>query len=85
MNRRPDRSRPTGSPKGWPPARILSWVFGGLLTLVTGTLVLGVVIHSLFRFDAALFPPYAIGFVLTAAYLAWLVSRAVRRTKHGPS
>ncbi|MFE0027251.1 hypothetical protein [Amycolatopsis sp. NPDC059021] len=83
MNHPSERAR--SAEPGWPPGRIAGWVFGGLLILVTGTLVLGVVIHRLFRFDAAVFPPYAIGFAVTAIYLAWLVSRAVRRTKHGPS
>jgi hypothetical protein len=83
VSRPSDRSHP--AKPAWTPARIIGWATGGLITLITGTLVVGVVVHlvlrNLFHIEESLLLPYVVGFIVSAIYVAWLVARAVRRTK----
>ncbi len=76
-----DRSRPAGAANRWTPARIVGWVIGGVLTLITGTIIVGLVVGLLFGDEDSSVSSYAVGFVASAIYLGWLVTRAIRRTE----
>ncbi|MEV5835572.1 hypothetical protein [Nocardia sp. NPDC052112] len=76
-----DRSRPAGTANSWTPARIIVWVVGGVLTLITGTIIVGLVVGLLFGDEGSLLSSYAVGFAVSAIYLGWRVTRAIRRTE----
>jgi hypothetical protein len=61
------------------------WLIGGLITLIVGTLVLGVVVgialRAAFGVESDSLLPYGVGFAGAAVYVAWLVVRVIRRGK----